>query len=54
MRSRILPKLIFASRVGYFDRAYYGCYVTSSRMLVIIEEDKMFMYRYEVLSVGGR
>ena len=27
--------------VGYFDRAYYGFYVTSSRMLVLIEGYKM-------------
>ena len=33
MRSRISSKLIFASCVGYFDRTYYGFYVTSSRML---------------------
>ena len=37
MRSRILSKLIFASFVGYFDRAYYGFYVISSTMLVLIE-----------------
>ena len=41
MRSRISSKLIFASYVGYFDRAYYGFYVTSSRMLVLIEGDKI-------------
>ena len=29
VRSRISSKLIFASRVGYFDRAYHGFYVTS-------------------------
>ena len=33
VRSRISSQLIFASCVGYFDRAYYGFYVTSSRML---------------------
>ena len=27
-----LSKLMFASCVGYFDRTYYGFYVTSSRM----------------------
>ena len=32
LRSRISSKLIFASCVEYFDRAYYGFYVTSSRM----------------------
>ena len=32
VRSRISSKLIFASGVGYFDRAYYGFRVTSSRM----------------------
>ena len=37
VRSRISSKLIFASCVGYFDRAYCGFYVTSSRMLVLIE-----------------
>ena len=37
MRSRISSKLIFASFVGYFDRAYYGFYVISSTMLVLIE-----------------
>ena len=31
VRSRISSKLISASYVGYFDRAYYGFYVTSSR-----------------------
>ena len=41
MRSRISPKLIFASCVGYFDSAYYGFYVTSSRILVLIEGDKI-------------
>ena len=41
MRSRNSSKLIFASCVGYFDRAYYGVYVTSSRMLVLIEGDKI-------------
>ena len=34
VRSRISSKLIFASCVGYFDRAYYGLYMTSSRMLI--------------------
>ena len=37
MRSKISSKLIFASCVGYFDRAYYGFYVTSSRTLILIE-----------------
>ena len=41
VRSRILSKLIFGSCVGYFDRAYYGFYVTSSRMLVLVEGDKI-------------
>ena len=41
VRSRISSKLIFASCVGYFDRAYYGFCVTSSRMLVLIEGDKI-------------
>ena len=44
MRSRISLKLIFASCVGYFDRAYYGFYVASSRMLYLIvltEGDKI-------------
>ena len=36
----ISSKLIFASCVGYFDRAYYGFYATSSRMLVLIEGNK--------------
>ena len=40
MRSRISSKLIFASCVGYFDRAYYGFYVTSSRLLVFVEEEQ--------------
>ena len=40
MRSRISSKLIFASCVGYFDRAYYGLYVTSSIMLVLIEGEQ--------------
>ena len=45
MRSRISLKLIFASCVGYFDRAYYGFYVASSRMLYLIvltEGDKIW------------
>ena len=33
VRSRISPKLIFANSVGYFDRAYYGVYVTFPRAL---------------------
>ena len=32
VRSRISSKLIFASYVACFDRAYYGFYVTSLRM----------------------
>ena len=39
--SRISSKLIFASCVGYFDRAYYGFCVTPSRMLVLTEGDKI-------------
>ena len=30
-----------ASCVGYFDRAYYRFYMTSSRMLVRIDEDRI-------------
>ena len=43
VRSRISSKLIFASCVGYFDRAYSGFYVTSSTMLliVLIERDNI-------------
>ena len=41
VRTRISSKLIFASCVGYFDLAYYGFYVTSSRMLVLIEENEI-------------
>ena len=41
VRSRISSKPIFAGCVGYFDRAYYGFYVTSSRMLVLVEGDKI-------------
>ena len=41
MTSRIWSKLIFASCVGYFDRVNYGFYVTSSKMLVLVEEDKI-------------
>ena len=41
VRSRISSKLIFARCVGYFDRAYNGFYVTSSRMLVLIEGNKI-------------
>ena len=37
MRSRISSKLIFATCVGYFDRACYGLYVTLSRMLILNE-----------------
>ena len=37
MRSRISSKLIFASCVGYCDRAYCGFYITSSNMLSLIE-----------------
>ena len=39
-RWRISSKLIFASCVGYFDRAYYGFYVTS-RVLALVEGDKI-------------
>ena len=41
MRSRISSKLIIASCVGYFDRAYYRFYVTSWRMLAVIEGNKI-------------
>ena len=41
VRSRISSKLIFASCVGYFDRVYYGFYVTSSRLLDLTEGDKI-------------
>ena len=41
MRSRISSKLVFVSCVGYFNHAYYGFYVTSSRMFVLIEGDKI-------------
>ena len=41
VRSRISSKLIFASCVGYFDRAYYGFYVTSSWMFVFFEGNKI-------------
>ena len=41
VRSMISSKLIFASCVGYFDRAYYGLCLTSSIMLVLIEGDKI-------------
>ena len=43
VRSRISSKLIFASCVGCFDCAYYEYVfrVTSSRMLVLIEGDKI-------------
>ena len=41
MRSKISSKIIFGSYVGYFDRAYYGFYVTSWRMFVLIEGNKI-------------
>ena len=41
MRSRISSKLIFASCVENFDLAYYGFYVTSSTMLVLIDVNKI-------------
>ena len=41
VRSRVSSKLIFASCVGYFDRAYYGFHVTSSRMSALIEGNKI-------------
>ena len=41
VRSKISAKLIFSSCVGYSDRSYYGFYVTSSRMLVLIEGNKI-------------
>ena len=37
----ISSKLIFASYVRYFDLAYYGFYVTSSKMSVLLERKKM-------------
>ena len=40
VRSRISSKLIFASYVGYFDRAYCGFYVTS-RVSVLVGGDKI-------------
>ena len=41
MRSRISSKLIIASCVGYSDHTYYEFYVTSSRMFVLTEGDKI-------------
>ena len=41
LRSRISSKLIFASCVGYLDRAYYG-FCRSSRMLILIEGNKIW------------
>ena len=41
VRSRVSSKVIFASCVGYFDRAYDGFYVTSSKMLVLVEGNKI-------------
>ena len=38
----ISSKLIFASYVRYFDLAYYGFYVTSSKMSVLLERKKMW------------
>ena len=35
VRSRISSKRIFARCVGYFNRAYYGFYVTSCRILAL-------------------
>ena len=40
VRSRVSSKLIVASFVRYFDRAHYGFYVTSTRMLVLTEGNK--------------
>ena len=42
VRSRASSKLMFANCVGYFDRAYYGFYVTSSWILVLIEGNKIW------------
>ena len=42
VRPRTSSKLIFASCVGYFDCAYYGFYVTSSRMWVLIEGEQIW------------
>ena len=53
VRSRISSKLIFASRVGYFDRAYHGFYVTSWRMLVLIEGNKIWQL-WKLVSVQIR
>ena len=41
MRSRIPSKLIFASCVGYVDRAYQGFFVASSRTLALIKGGKI-------------
>ena len=51
--SRISSKLIFASCVGYFNCAYYGFYVTSSRMLVFIEGNKIWQL-WNLVSVQTR
>ena len=42
VRSRISSEIIFASCVGYFGRAYYVFYVTTSRMEGRIEGDKIW------------
>ena len=36
VRWRISSKLIFATCVEYFDRAYYGFYATSRRMILVV------------------
>ena len=41
VRPKISSKLIFASYVVYFDRAFYRFYATSSRTLVLIEGNKI-------------
>ena len=42
VRSRISSKLIFATCLGYFDRGYYGFCLTSLKMLVLIEGNKIW------------
>ena len=45
MRSRISSKLMFASCVGHFDRAYYGFYVTSFQAKMVYFLDIYTSYR---------
>ena len=53
VKPRISSKLIFASSMWYFDRAYYGLYMTFSYLLAIISNFSSLRVSTSCECVGG-